>query len=217
MSRKFGLFAALVVVLSSTQTRASLNLDNPITLSTEGVVGIKTAFQGDGGEDDTARLGYAQTILGLLQGGTAGAVLDPSENGHGHSIEYEANPAFNYAGTILGADPIQESFNYSGDQIVIPAGYAYVLIKYNGQNAGYVLYATGGEAALLPKFPQSIWVGKNDPEKEQYGISGWTGYYGTLTPNPSTGQVPEPASVAIWTLLSLCCGGFASKMRRRQK
>lgn len=209
MSWKFGLFSALVVVLTATQTRASIDLDNPITLSTAGVVGIRSALQADGGEDELARLGYAQTILNLVQGGVLNE-LDPEVNGQGW--EYQANPDIDYSGTIISSDPTVTSFTINTDgQIVIPAGYAYVLVKYDGDKAGYVLYATGGGASELPQSPYSIW-GKNDT---QYAISGWTGY-NVLTPNPGS-EVPEPASVAVWALLSLCCGGFVSKMRRRQK
>jgi hypothetical protein len=209
MSRKFGLLAALVLVLSATQPRASLILDNPCDLTTAGVVGIKTGLAGEGANETNRKI-WAQQILDLALAGTLNP-LSPPDNGH--SWEYEANTVYDYAGTLTTGDPTQTSFTISGDQVVIPAGYAYVLIKYDGPNAGYVLFKTGGGASLLPQYPWNIWGNTNNAG---LAISGWTGYY-ALTPNPGTEEVPEPASVAVWALLSLCCGGFASKMRRRQK
>lgn len=190
------------------QAWASIDLDNPISLSTEFVVGIKSSLPADGGESDAQRIVWAQQILDLVQGGTLNE-LDPPDDGR--SWEYEANTAYNYSGTIASGGPTNTGpFTLSGDQIVIPAGYDYVLIKYDGPNAGYILYATGGDSAELPQYPWTIWANN---QGGGYGISGWTGYISRQEGN----EIPEPASAAVWTLMSVCCAGMVALGRRGLK
>jgi hypothetical protein len=81
-----------------------------------------------------------------------------------------------YDGTLTGGTRID------GSKINI-TGFEWVLGKYDGQNAGYVLFnVSDWGGATIPEYSYSIW-GNN---AEQYQLSNITGWGGTPVPEPST-------------------------------
>jgi hypothetical protein len=88
-----------------------------------------------------------------------------------------ANKNYDYSGTIdLSGNTLVDT---SGNTTV-PAGWNFVIAKYDGQNAGYVVFYLGGASATIPTTPDNFWTTKG-----QYGISGWIGF----------DAVPEPTTV----------------------
>ena len=82
------------------------------------------------------------------------------------------------------------------------SGYTYALAKYDGQNAGYVLFYIPDFGTTLPQYSYSIWG-----SSEQYALSHFIGFDGgTATPS-GTPSVPEPS-----TFLLLGAGLVALRM-----
>jgi hypothetical protein len=154
--------AALGLVLCT--NLHAIDFTNPLSLSQEGVVGTKDGVAGDTGPEEAA---VAQAILNLTQGQVLG--------------DYKANTAFDYSGVIDGSSAFKDADGIGG----ISAGWDYVLAKYDGQNAGYVLFYLGGEASTIPEFPYDLWT----TNTTQYQISHYTLFNGHNVPDGGTTAV----------------------------
>jgi hypothetical protein len=193
---------ALLIAALSLGTAQAVIISNPLSLQTQYLAGILNGQPED--SNATTEQGYAQTILDLSLGEKTGPA--------GQEGVFEANTVFDYSGTIT-FNGGQSEVGIDGDGTIdIPAGWGGALAKYDGQNAGYVLFLFGGTASTIPEFPYTLWT----TNQEQYQISHYTLFRGTgdVTPTP-TGVVPEGgAGVA---LLGLVLGGMglARKVLRK--
>lgn len=180
--RKILVSAAAIVLL------ASAAYATPLTLNSTGVVG--TLEGAAGGPEE---LKWAQHLLDMLKS-TTDNVFAPGTGYATSSTEYY--DVLTYGGK-----------DESGTGI-FGGGYEYLFAKYDGKNAGYVLFhmptwyaATG--SYNVPDFPYSIWGGANE---EKYRISHYTVFNGTT--------VPDGGSVSM--LLGAALLGLAG-MRRLLK
>ena len=134
-------------------------IDIPIDYTTDNLVG--TADPGAAAANIANELIWANQILALAAGTTA-TIL---------SVDYRTHDTDEYAGVLTDLGAFQDD---SGSNSV-DAGWDYVLGKYDGQNAGYVLFFLGGEASTIPLFSDDIWV---NGANEGYQLSHWTVFSG---------------------------------------
>lgn len=87
------------------------------------------------------------------------------------------------------------------------SGFEYVIAKYDGPNAGSVVFYFGGAAFTLPADGYSIWGNEG-----QYALSHWTGFNGPGTgPGPGPG-VPDAGSTLA--LIGLAVTGLGLLRRK---
>ena len=153
---------AILALFGVSSTGLGVIITQPLTLQTQFVVGTHDGNLANASIPVEAA--GAQAILDLALGQVSG----PDK----------ANTVFDYSGTILGATGVKDE---SGGG-AIPAGWGYAMAKYDGPNAGYVLYALGGTATTIPVFPYNFWT----TNQEQYALSHYTVF------NPSTPPPPPP-------------------------
>jgi hypothetical protein len=134
-----------------------------------------------------------------------GASETDSEIVGGLTIDYKTS-SVDYNGSYLAADGIRKDGDNTANMaelLSVAAGYDYVVVKYDGQNAGYVVWYLGGEAATLPEFSNDIWANN---QGAGYGISGYTAY-------KKGDSVPDGGATAA--LLGLGVAGLAVIRRKR--
>jgi hypothetical protein len=171
---KLSLITLLAVLLAS--PAGAIVISNPLSLQTQYLAGILNGQPGP--TNATIEQGYAQTILDLGLGQTTGSPPNT----------FQANTLFDYSGTIT-FNGGQSTLGIDGDATVsIPAGWGGALVKYDGDNAGYVLFLFGGEASTIPEYPWNLWTDNTT----KYQISHYTLFRGTgdVTITP-TAVVPE--------------------------
>jgi hypothetical protein len=117
---------------------------------------------------------YVNNLLGLTP--NAGPVVIGTET---YTRGANADPG---SGSVTAVGAVQTDVPPGG---VSGSGYEYVLAKYDGPNAGAVLFYFGGAAFTLPSDSATIWM---NPQQQGYGISHWTGF----NPGPGTGPGPGP-------------------------
>jgi hypothetical protein len=162
------------------------------SVTTPGVVGTAYGTTGQGQGNWSFQSGAAQAILNLGIGGSGT---------YGNNSATHANTIHDYFGTVNAATTISGgSANTS-----IPSGWNFVIAKYDGQNAGYVVYYLGGAATTIPAFPANYWT----TDTSKYGISGWTAF------NPT--PVPEPTNMIAGALLMLPFAASTLRYARRKK
>ena len=199
------LIAVLTLALAS--SASAITFIPPLSLSDQFLAGI---LNGQPGNSSLAtEKGYAQFILDLslgdkkYQDGTPGAT--------GVEGVFEANTAFNYAGTVT-TDGLKSEDGIDGiNGVDIAAGWGGALAKYDGPNGGYVLFLFGGAASNIPEYP----VGFFDTDPGHNQISHYTLFNGTggLTPTP---QVTVPEGGSAIALLGLALAGIEG-LRRKLK
>lgn len=152
-----------------------------ITLDDRGVVGIADGRAGDN-PGSTSMAAVAQEILDLSPAGhegDCGTTVEPRA--------CEAGTFFDYAGTLVGNGvKVDVASNAAGGPIPIAASYQYAFAKYDGQNAGWVLFDLADYGNVLPRFSDIVWTNK---QGEGYEISSYTLF------NPIT--VPDGGSMAM--------------------
>ena len=158
--KKLAISAAVVFLVSLSSNALALTIDSP------GVVG---AIGGDAlpNANETTEAAAAQHLLDMLAG-----TSDPS----GCSL---ANACYQTSSTEYSGTLSTVGTNSSQGAYQVPAGYEYVLAKYDGDNAGYVLFYVGGAATDLPEYSYSIWNvvnGQGDPVEASYQISHYVGF-----------------------------------------
>jgi len=115
---------------------------NALTLNDPGVVG--TATGATGAANPTERLSIAQKLLDMTANTSDLAFGNPARDYFTSTTEY--------SGTITS------SLEVATGSLVVPAGWEYALAKYDGQNAGYVLFNLAAlGTSTLPEFSYSIW------------------------------------------------------------
>lgn len=110
---------------------------------------------------------YVNTLLGL--GANAGPIVI---NGH----TYTTGPV-DYNGTVTALNAVQDD----SESINVPAGYEYVLAKYDGPQGGDMVWYLGGMSMSLPANSWPLW--KNNPGNAGLGLSHFTVFNPVSTPD----------------------------------
>jgi hypothetical protein len=152
--------ATVAIVLAFAIQAQALTINDP------GVVGTVDGLAGDNTGNDA--LGFAQHLLDMA--------ANTTESFGSPAHTYKTSTT-DYNGTLIKIG-LDDSGGY-----VVPSGYQYALAKYDGKNAGFVLFYLPTFGNTLPEFSYSIW-GDND---EQYRITNFTFFNG----------VPDGGSAAM--------------------
>ena len=134
---------------------ADVIISTPVDYTSANLVG--TADPGVAGANIANELIWANQILALAAGTTA-TIL---------SVSYRTHDTDDYAGILTADDAFQDDSGGS----TVDAGYNYVMGKYNGKNAGYILIYLGGQAGTIPLLSDDIWV---NGQNQGYQLSHWT-------------------------------------------
>ena len=190
MTRRKTLFhtmlaAALLSACAIGSNAYAVIISTPVDYTTANLVG--TADPGTAAATVANQLVWANQILALTAPTTT-TIL---------GVNYRTHDADEYSG-ILTDDG---AFKTDGSAGTIGAGWEYVMGKYDGQNAGYILFYLGGEASTIPEFSNDIW---NVNPSEGYQLSNWT-VFGRV-------QVPEPGTLALFGAALV---GFGLARRRK--
>ena len=180
----------LTKILAAIALSLSLNVNagiisGPIDYTTSGLVG--TADAGTGAVNPNEEAVWAQYLLDMT--------FNTSSTSSG--VDYVTSITTEYSGTI-------DALDYTKDESQsgwIESGWEWVMAKYDGQNAGYVMYYLGGEAMTIPEYSDSIWMNNQD---NGYQLSHWTTFNST--------SVPEPTIIALFAV-----GLFSIGFARRRK
>jgi hypothetical protein len=130
-----------------------------LSITDPGVLGIIETGEP---ASDALETEYANTLLG--QPLNSGPTTIQASNGDDHDYTRNglADPG---SGSVSG--PIKDETGNT----VVPAGYEYVLAKYDGPNGGDVLWYLGGAGITLPSTSEPLWA---NPAGHGYGISHFT-------------------------------------------
>ena len=149
-----------------------------LTINDAGVVGtVEAGTQNSSPSNETE---WANYLLSL--GATTTTTADGNVPLDGQNETYKTSST-DYNGTL--STGTQSAPVGTNDPIPNVAGSQYALVKYDGQNAGYVLYNVAdfdGGSGNLPEFSYSLW-GK----AEQYRVSHVTTFGGKTTTVPDGG------------------------------
>lgn len=192
------IFGAALVVPFCQEAKATLSWSSPLTLSSPNLVGIADGVTANGNGSPTFKMAVGQALLNL------GANANVTTTVGGAVDTLLKTSSTDYNGTINTANYISGTTS-----TYIAAGYEYVVAKYDGQNAGYIMFYLGGQDANLPQFPSNFWTTSN-----QYGISGWAAF-STTTFNGGS-PIPEPSTVVAGALLLLPLGVASLRRLRKQ-
>ena len=202
--KKAALIAALGVTIGiNSSAHAALTIGFPMDYNTANVVGTVQQFAGDNPGNDADF--FAQRLLNVVGANTiySYASGDPVNNSR---VYHTA--AVDYSGTIQGegvhTSPATVQTINNVQYVHIPAGWEYVIAKYDGQNAGWVMFALGGQESYIPALSQSFW---GTAGTDQFLISGYTTF------NP----VPEPSTVIAGALLLLPFAASTMRFMRKKK
>ncbi len=193
------LLVALVVCLAGATTAgAALVFSNPLSYSTPGVVGTRDTDNNNSQNPDDI-LTYAQQILNVTGLGTV-YEYDSADKKY-----IKLSTVKDYSGTLKADSYLKpEPLTFS-----VPVGWDYVAAKYDGPEAGIVLFYLGGQAATIPQYPYSFWTTKT----EKYELSQWVAFK-AVEPGP---VVPEPTTILAGALLLLPCGASVLRALRRNR
>lgn len=180
--RKLTLVLAVAGAVTFAPTAQAILLTDP------GVVGTVTLNGNTDSANVTTVAGYLNQLLSMAANQT---LTIPLPDG----LIYQTGPV-NYNGVVDPATYLKVD-NGTGN---VPAGYSFVIAKYDGPNAGYVAWALNGAAMTLPIYPAPTFT----TTAGQYALSGWTAF-----PGPS---VPDGGSVLALLAIGLLT---AEGVRRR--
>jgi hypothetical protein len=150
-----------------------------LTINDAGVVGTIEAGTGNG-SNASNETDWSNYLLSLGANATVTTDADTPPNGNNETYKTGSN---DYNATL--STGTQSAAIGDNDPIPNVAGSQYALVKYDGPNAGYVLYNVAdfdGGSGNLPEFSYSIW-GK----AEQYRVSHVTTFGGKTTTVPDGG------------------------------
>ena len=179
----FKTWMAVIAISLLTAPAYALSLIDP------GVVGAasgETAPNNSPGEN----LIVANHLLAMLAN-----TSDPSGCSLAGTVTCYVTGPVEYSGTLTGGTQITTTNNV--------AGYEWVLAKYNGPNAGYVMFhvPTWG-SNVIPVTSETIWI-VNQKQQNGYGLSGYVAW----------GPTSVPDSGATLSLLGLALAGIGAFRR----
>lgn len=196
MANKLTISAIVIVLISSFSSNAwALSILDP------GVVGAISGKLAN--SSPPSEMAAAQFLLDMLamttdsNGPAAGASACNISTADG----CYATSNTEYAATL--SSPVQSTID--GHDNTVNAGFMYALAKYDGPNAGYVLFFLNGAATTLPEYPFPLW-GDN---ASQYQISHHTGFNAV-----QVNQTSVPDGGTTLTLLGAALGGLGLVRRR---
>ena len=191
--------ATAICIGGSTSANAALTWTPPLELSSHDVVGAANELTGDGAGTLALEMAVGQQILDL------GTSVSTTIGGR----LYNTGPT-DYSGTLTGGAKSDEALGLGANAYNVPAGWGWVVAKYDGPKAGYVLFHLGGQAATLPEYSWSIWnavTGQGDPVQDSYQISNFSVY----------NAVPEPTTMIAGALLLLPFGASTIRYFRKSR
>ena len=166
----------LVATVALTIFSATYAAALPLKYDSLGVVGtIDGVISGGVGDE----LAYAQALLNMLtntSSNNSGLACEGATNNASNENCKTSNTTFDYSGTLtnlLGDGAKIE--NPLGSQLTV-MGFQYVLAKYDGPNAGYVLFYLPTFGNTIPAKPDNFWSTSG-----QYDISHLTRFNATTT------------------------------------
>jgi len=193
LTKAAALIAAVGMCGLTISAHATLTWSSPLLLNSPNVVGISIGVTGAGQGNLQYETGIAQHLLDM-----AANTTEPTTG----NFNYQTSST-EYLGTLTGG------VHVDGGNTHVAAGYDFVIAKYDGQNAGYVLFYLGGQDADLPEFSYSIW-GDNSG---QYQISG----YSAFNIESNEPQVPEPTTILAGALMLLPFAASALRIVRKNR
>src|SRR5438045_1617198 len=116
-----------------TNASATRSLPLPLTINTPGIVGISFGVTSLGQGNLEYETGIAQHLLDMPANTT-----EPATG----PMQYQTSST-EYSGTLTGG----VETDLGGGTGHVAAGHAHAISKYDGQNAGYILFYLGGQAA----------------------------------------------------------------------
>ena len=150
-----------------------------ILIDDAGVVG--TIWTNNQNSSTSNEIDWANYLLGMVASDTDTA--DGNNPLDGFTEDY-ATSSTDYNGTIIDA------FQDTSTSLTGWTSYEFVLGKYDGKDAGYILFNVAdylvASGSSLPGFSDPIWT---NVAGNGYALSHWTGFNGTT--------VPEPGIVAL--------------------
>jgi hypothetical protein len=162
----------LVALLVSANAQAVI-ISSPLGYHTDGLVG--TAMSGTSNANETTVTALANQLLAMAAGTTLSL----------GGVDYQTHNTDDYSGTLSVANALRINTSNGSN---IAAGYDYVMGKYDGQNAGWILFYLGGEASSIPSFPYNLWT-ENSGQYQLSNLTVWR--------SSTTTKVPEPGSLAL--------------------
>jgi hypothetical protein len=193
------IFGAALVLASCQEAGATLSWSSPLTLSSPNLVGIADGVTANGNGSPAFKMAVGQALLDLA----ANATVTTTVGGAANTL-LKTSTTTDYNGTI-----VTSSYISGTTSTYVAAGYEYVVAKYDGQNAGYIMFYLGGQDANLPQFPANFWTTGNS-----LGISGWVAF--NATPSDGGSPIPEPSTVVAGALLLLPLGVASLRRLRKQ-
>jgi hypothetical protein len=185
---KFTTWAVAIALALSAAPAYALTIDDT------GVVGsIDQAVVSNQAANPTNETAWANYLIDL--GLNADTTVDAPGDDSDDPERYETNANIDYSS---GTD-FALGTQHSGTDVT---GYTYVLAKYDGQNAGYVLFYVPDYGNTIPQTSDSIWTNK---EGKGYDISHFTSFGSKTTTVPDGG--------ATLSLLGLALGGLGAARR----
>ena len=177
-----GVLSAVFVALMATNGFA-------VSIDPDGLGVVGTIETGTQNSNPTNEIQWSQYLLNLALADTA--TVDANTPLDGKTEDYDTNDVHDYSGLLT---------QVGGGTQVAPGSditnYEYVLGKYNGQNAGYVLFNVselGG--TTIPLLSDDIWTNN---QGNGYGLSHITVFNETDPNKPPQNVIPEPATVLLF-------------------
>jgi hypothetical protein len=191
-------------VLGATAMMMAQSVYGNLTINDSGVVGTMADGEPASVADEVL---YANKLISMAANSTDTVNFGGSIGSKNFTTGQENGVLAHDPVSAVGAfQTISGNNDGNGPYVVnVPAGYEYVLAKYDGPNAGDVLWYLGGKAATLPTFSYSLW--SNGHSTDSYGISHFTVF----------NAVPEPTTMIAGALLLLPFGASTLRVLRNRK
>lgn len=149
------LVATFAVAMSLATSVAAL----PLTYDSPGVVGTIDGIISGGVDEELA---FAQALLNLSVGGSIDDFSDSPCIGATNNSDIgrckKANTTFDYSGTLTNLLGDDAKIENPIDQQLVVTGFDYVLAKYDGGNAGYILFYLPDFGNTIPNIPNNLWT-----------------------------------------------------------
>jgi hypothetical protein len=201
LEKKNSRFALLLIAMLWAVGAQAVVITTPINYTTNYLVG--TADVRFSANPATVVI-WANYILGMGAGETDNVIynaMTPQE----YDVDYRTHDSMDYNAVLTALD----SNRVEDESTDVGAGWDYAFAKYNGQNAGYVLYFLNGEATDLPQYSNDIWT--NGQQDKGYALSNYT-TFGSR--DCCETKLAEPGTLGLMMIGMIGVG--ASRIRRRR-